>query len=389
MSAIWIIICKEVRDNLRDRRSLFFALLFGPLLMPSLMLGPLVFHADKQAQFYESGREIHVVGSDNAPNLIRHLKSRNLDATEIGDDYQEQIKKGDAKLVLEISSNYGEKLLAGYPAKVTIHYKKEDQDSMSVYWQVRGELDSYGRMLASQRMIVRGFDETLLRPIDITENDLSEDVFGAGMVASLIMYLVFFSTMMGGFYLAVDTTAGERERLSLEPLLSLPVTRTQVAVGKYLAILGFCFVSFLLPIASVAIWLSFMPESFFGDGGPPVLVSFVKLALVSFPVCFLMTGILMAVASYSKTIKEAQTQMGIAMILPMAPFFAVQFLNIKTGTLINAVPILSQYILAGKIIADSTYPFSAMLPGALSCFVLGALFIGAAVYLYRQDKILG
>ena len=389
MSAIFIIMWKEIRDNLRDKRSLFFALLFGPFLMPALIMGPLVVNAGKHAEYNDSGRTLYVHGGDKAPNLLSYLKSKNLDAKEIESDFSNRIIEGEIQLVLEISDNYADKLLQGYPARITIHYQKEDRESQSFFWQVRGELDGYGRMLASSRMLIRGFDESLLRPIDIAENDLSEDAFGAGFIANLIMYLVFFSTMMGGFYLAVDTTAGERERLSLEPLLSLAITRTQVALGKYFAIFAFCLVSFILPIISVAIWLSFLPDSFFDSTSPPSLVTYLKLAIISFPVCFLMTGILMASASYAKSIKEAQTQMGIAMMIPMAPFFAVQFLDIKSDTVVNATPILSQYLLAGKIMEDSSYSLAAALPGAMTSFVLGGVFIAAAIHLFTQDRILG
>ena len=389
MSGILTIMWKEIRDNLRDKRSLFFALIYGPILMPALMIGPIVMNAGKHTQSYDSGREIHVYGSERAPNLIQHLRSKNIDAKDAGDDFKEKIIDGEMTLVLEISENYGEKILEGKPAKVTIHYDKEDQESQSFFWQVRGEVDGYGRMIAAHRMVVRGFDQKLLRPIDIAENDLSEEEFGSGILANMIMFLVVFSSMMGGFYLAIDITAGERERLSLEPLLSLALTRTQVALGKYFAILTFCTVSFVLPIISVAVWATFLPEQFFGNADIPSVMTYLKLGFISLPICILMAGFLMAIAAYSKSNKEAQTQMGIAMLFPMAPFFVVQFMDVKSEAITNSVPILSQYLLADKIMFDSTYPIASMLPGAAASLAVAIALLGVAIHLYRQDSILG
>lgn len=389
MSGILTMMWKEIRDNLRDKRSLFFAFIYGPLLMPCLMLGPIIFQANKHMQNYDSGKELHVYAGERAPNLLAWLKSKNLDAKEVDEDFQEQIKKGDVKLVLEITENYGEKLLEGQPAKVILHFREEDHESRNFFWRVRGELDSYSRMLASQRMLVRGFDQNLLRPLDIAESDLSEDEAGATALANILMFLVVFSCMMGAFYLAIDINVGERERISLEPLLSLPLTRTQVVMGKYLTILLFTVVSFILPIISVAIWASFLPDKFFGNGDVPGLMTYLKITLLSFPICLLFASILMAAGTFSKSVKEAQTQMGIGMVIPMIPFFVVQFLDVNSDKVNQSIPILGQYLLADKIMMDASYPLLPMLPGAAICLLFAALFLGVSIQLYRKDGILG
>lgn len=389
MSGILTIMWKEIRDNLRDKRSLFFAFVYGPLLMPGLMLGPIIFTANKHIQNYDSGKELRVYGGDRAPNLLSYLKSKNLDTKEIGENFREQIKNGDVTLVLEISENYGEKLLEGQPAKVIIHFLEENHDSRNFFWQVRGELDGYGRMLASHRMMIRGFDQNLLRPIDISENDLSEEEAGTSALANILMFLVVFSCMMGGFYLAIDITTGERERFSLEPLLSLALTRTQVVMGKYLTILLFCAVSFILPVISVAIWASFLPDKFFGNADIPGVVTYLKIILLSVPICLMFASVLMAVAAFSKSVKEAQTQLGIGTIIPMIPFFVVMFADVDSDAVSTAIPVLGQYLIADKIMMDATYPLVTMLPSAITSVLVAAFMLVIAVQLYRKDSILG
>ena len=388
MNGIFTVMWKEIRDNLRDRRSLFFAFFYGPLLMPALMMGPLVFNVSKHLQDYDTGKTVHVYGGKTAPNLIRYLKSRNLDAKEVGAGFQQRIKDGDLNLVLEISDTYGGKLLAGEPAKLILHLLEDDQDSRNFYWQVRGELDNYGRSIAAQRMMIRGFDQHLLQPIDIVKNNLSDDEFGSSIVATNIIFLVVFACMMGGLYLAIDITPGERERNSLEPLLSLPLTRTQILLGKFFSVFSFCFVSYLLPIISAGIWVSFLPDTFFGNADIPTVFTYLKITLLMAPVCLLFASALMALAAYSKSVKEAQTQMGIAMMIPIAPFIILQFVNVKSDAIVSAVPILSHYLLADRIMMDATYPLASMVPGALSSLVMAALLLAVSVYLYHRDEIL-
>lgn len=389
MSKTLILMWKEIRDNLRDRRSLFFALVYGPLLMPSLMLGPIVFNVGKHTQSYDSGREYHVVGETHAPNLLRYLKSKHLDSKPTNEHFQEKISDGEIKIVLEIPDHYGENLLQGKPARIILHYDKRDSESQSLFWQLRGELDGYSRTVAAQRMTIRGFDQTLLKALDIAENDVSQEEFGTAALANIIMFLVVFSSMMGGFYLAVDIIAGERERLTLEPLLSLPISRLQIAMGKFLAVLCFSLLSSILPIISIAIWTLFIGESFFGDADIPGLMTFLKITLISLPISFFMSSFLTAIATYAKSIKEAQTQIGIAMILPMIPFFAVQFLNIKSSEVTQFVPILGQYMLTNKIMMDASYPIAAMLPGAVILLLLSTVFLALSIHKFKQDSILG
>ena len=204
MNGLFTIVWKEIRDNLRDKRSLFFALLYGPLLMPALMMAPLLVTANKNVQDYDTAKVLHVYGSEKAPNLIQHLRSRNLDAKEVGAGYQEKIKSGDFKVVLEITDTYGEKLLTGDPAKVRLHFLEQSQDSRNSFWQIKNEIDAYSRSIASQRMMIRGFDQQLLQPIDVVKNNLSEDEFGTSFLSKAIVFLAIFSGMMGGFYLTTQ-----------------------------------------------------------------------------------------------------------------------------------------------------------------------------------------
>lgn len=390
MHKVLIIALKEIIDNLRDKRSVFFALIYGAVLMPALMLGPLIYATQEQ---FSGGPEtpvtIHAEGEEHAPNLVRHLHKNNIDVETAPDDYRDQLIDGELKVVMEISETYGENFTEGRPARVTLHYNREESESQNLYWRVRGQLDGYSRTLAAQRMAIRGFDQGVLQPLDIVESELSKEDMGAGIIGNLLMFLIVLSMTMGGFYLAIDTTAGERERLSLEPLLSLPITRFQVTLGKYFAILAFVVVAFVAPVISASILIQFIPEQFFGSANPPGALTFIKLLILNAPLCLLITGFLMAIAAYAKSIKEAQTQLGMAMLVPMVPFFAMQFMDVSLDETTQLVPILSQYLMTNELIMDSGFALSNAWPGTLASLVVAAGFFMIAVGLYRKDSILG
>ena len=389
MSKMLTVMWKEIRDNLRDRRSLGFALLFGPLLMPVMFFAPMVFVAANNIQTYETPTDIQVYGADLTPNLVNYLYSENFDIELAPEDFAEQLENGAIPFVLEVSETYAKRFLEGSPARLILHYDKEDAESRTQYFKVRNSLYRYSDIIRSSRMMIRGLDQRLLQPVDIVEHDISEESKAAGNIANMLVFLVVFSMMMGGFYLAVDTTAGERERNSLESLLSLAITRIQVVAGKYLAIVLFVTVSYLLPIISAALWVSYIPESSFGYADVPTVLTFIKIAILTFPLCLLIAGFLMVISAATKSSKEAQTQMSLAMIIPMAPFFAMMLTDIQLDTITGSVPILSQFLIANKIFIDSSFSLISMIPGLVTTLVVSILFFLTSVYLYRKDSMLG
>ena len=389
MSRILTIMWKEIRDNLRDRRSLGFALFFGPIVMPTMMFGPMVFVANKTIQNYEAPTAIQVYGAERAPNLVNYLYSENFDIEPAPEDFKAQLNNGDILFALEISETYATRFSAGAPARLILHYDKEDAESRGMFFKARNSLYRYSSFIRSSRMMVRGLDQQLLQPIDIVENDLSEEDKAAERIANMLLFLAIFSMTMGGFYLAVDTTAGERERNSLEPLLGLAVTRLQITAGKYLAVLLFVTISYLLPVIATALWTSYIPDSVFGYADIPSALTFVKIAVIALPLCLLVTSLLMVISAATKSPKEAQTQMTVATIIPMAPFFAMMFMDIKLDTITGSVPILSQYLVATKIMVDASFPLLSMMPGFATTLVVAIALFLIALHLYRRDSILG
>lgn len=388
MNPVWTLMKKEVRDNLRDRRSLFFALLYGPVLLPLLMMGPILYSMDRHTIDFAAPTQIAVEGGAHAPNLLQFLRLHNLDAIAAPEDYRERLARGDLAVVLSVPEAYSGKFTRGEPAPLVIYHASNEDRSGSHRRQLRAVLEKYSSQIRALRFSSRGIDHRLFEPLAISERDQSDKPGDLRIIAYLVPFLLMLSMLMGGYYLAVDTTAGERERQSLEPLLSLPLPRYQVVLGKYSAILAFVGLAMLLPLLSTFALLNLLPPDLLDyklDVGPETLA----IALLShIPAAILISAFMMAIAAFTRNTKEAQTHLSVAMLLPIVPFLALQFLPLPLGATTMLVPLLSQFQIMELAVFGNAMPFHYLVISALSSLALAAVFLAMAIRLYHRERIL-
>ncbi len=388
MRQVFAVMRKEIIDNLRDRQTVVYALSFGPALMPLLIAGSLAGSMKQFSIDFEQVSELPVINANAAPKLIEFLHKQNIDAVEAPDNFETALREGDIDLVLEVSELYADNLRSGIPAPLIIHSNDSDKDSTRFARRIGRLLDVHAQTLASLRLQVRGLDPGVFNAISVQENDVSAEGTSGQLLASLLPFLFIISMVMGGFYLAIDTTAGERERHSLEPLLSLPAHRWQLTLGKYFATMLFVGVSGLLTAIGVFLLFRFFPSEALTsilrfDG-----FAIAKAFLLASPLIFFITGLLIAVSAFTRSSKEAQTYLGLLMIIPMAPFFLLQFIKIRSVTFVMALPMLSQYKLLEKVARSDEIPALHIALSVGGTLIGAALLLYLAMYLYRQDRIL-
>ena len=202
-------------------------------------------------------------------------------------------------------------------------------------------------------------------------------------------YFFIFACLMGGMYLAIDTTAGERERGSLEPLLSLPVTRDQLIFGKIAATCLFMALSLTLSLASFYVALKFMPLQELGmtpNFGPGVmLAAFVLFA----PFILLGAALMTLVASFTKSYREAQTWLSVLLIAPTLPILIVSLLTLRPRLEFMFVPSLSQHLLLVDLVKNEPVNGLHVAISIISTLFLGALLTWVCARLYRREGLLG
>jgi len=383
-----VVFAKEIRDNFRDRRSFFFAVVYGPILMPLLMLIPMILGVNSSWVDYEKTTEVYVRGAEHAPNLVQFLKNHNLEAVEAPADFKAKVVERELHVVLEVTPAFGAKLRNGERAPLSLYLNQSSKKSQSAAAHLRNVLRGYDRQLGYLRLVAQGLDTNIHSPIHLSETDLSKEGLSGLVLGFFVYFVLVFSMMTGGFYLAVDSTAGERERNSLEPLLSLPISRSEILFGKWLAVLLFVVFSSCVAMLVTYLTLTFVPSGaaaeLFNVSVSALFVSF----LIAFPCAILITSVLIFIAAFTRSTKEAQTYISSMYLIPMAPALLGQFMDIKPYLGFYAVPFFSQYQIINKILKDELILASQVGFSVLGALAIAALLLWMAIRLYRRDRIL-
>ena len=392
MRTLITVFLKEVVDNFRDRRTLASALIMGPLFGPLLFAFVISLSIERSLDDVERTMELPVIGEQHAPNLMRYLASHNIDVVAGPADRAvaiEAVTRGTLDVIVIVPEAFGEQLGAAIPAKVELISDQANTQAERDARRVRTALRSYSQELAALRLVARGVSPLLLRPINIDDVDVSTPSGRSAILLGMMSYFFIFSLLMGGMYLAIDTTAGERERGSLEPLLALPVTRDQLMLGKISATCVFMAVSLLLSLCSFFVALKFMPLEQLGmtpNFGPDVLLA---AFFVLLPFVLLGASLMTLVASFTKSYKEAQTWLSVVLIAPTLPILIVSILTLRPQIEFMFVPSLSQHLLLVDMIKNEPINMLHVTISALSTLAIGAVLTWVCARLYRREGLLG
>jgi len=389
---VFTVFAKEVLDNIRDRRTLASALLMGPLFGPLLFAFVINLSIERSLSDVEKILQLPVVGAEHAPNLVRYLKSRNIELTEAPESREAAlagVKTGLYDVVVVIPEGYGEQMAKAIPAKVELISDRANTTADREARRVRGVLYAYNQELATIRLSARGVSALVLRPLNIDDIDVSTASGRSGILLGMMSYFFIFAMLMGGMYLAIDATAGERERGSLEPLLALPVTRDKLIFGKILATCLFMALSLMLSLVSFFFALKFMPLQQLGmtpNFGPDVVVAaFFLLA----PFILLGAAVMTLVASFTKSYKEAQTWLSVVLLAPTLPILIVSLLTLRPRLEFMFVPSLSQHLLLIDMVKNEPVNVLHVVISVTSTLILGGLLTWLCARLYRREGLLG
>ncbi|MGH8189006.1 MAG: ABC transporter permease [Steroidobacteraceae bacterium] len=383
---------KEVLENLRDRRVILSAFFFGVLFAPALFGFMTTFASRRAVENQDKPLELAVSHAEHAPNLVRFLEENGVEVKRVTmtpTAAMDAVRQGEQDLILLLDERYGEKLAAGESAPVDLVVDTANSQTGASAERARRLLAGYGQQLAVLRLMVRGISPEVVQPVEVRTLDVATPAGRSLLILGVMTYFCFMSMLMGGFYLAIDTTTGERERGSLEPLLSLPVRRAELIVGKILATGTFMSISLLLTLTAYAVVLRFIPLEVLGmsaNFGPRVVLQIFAVMLLFVP---LGAGLMTAVASFTRSNREAQSWLTFVMLLPIAPIMFAVVNGTKPTAALMAIPSLSQHLLATSLMRGDNIPALHIAIAAASTLTVGALFVLLAIQLYRREAILG
>lgn len=386
MKMMLAVMRKELLDISRDRRTLALALLMGPLLYPLLILG-MGSIAEKRAKTQlDQVLEVPVVGVERAPNLVAYLATHGIRAIRPPADLDAAIARQDVDVALHIDEDFAEDWRAGRPALVEIVQDSTRRDAEIPVKRIQNALNAYGGQVGALRLLARGVSPQIGQPVNVGSRDLATPEAKRGIVLSMMLpYLLILSAFIGGAYLILDATAGERERQSLEPLLATPAQRGAIVSGKIAAACALGLLSLLLTL------LAFKVSAQLASGIARLLdVSFLaigKMLLILLPMLFIGTSLLTLLAASAKSMKEAQSHMTWLLLLPMIPTFVLMVNPVKTQLWQFAVPFLAQNQMIVRVVRAEPIDAQMWAIYLAASIGLAALLWFGAVQRYRQERV--
>ncbi len=372
IGAAWSVYCKELVDALRDRRTLFMVLLssvaIGPLVL--MLVSTLVGAIEKRAE----ARELVVQGIDNAPTLRNFLERQTFSLRAAPDGYEQALR--DSKLgdpVLVVPLTFESDLARGEPPVLEVVSSAGNRRAQTGVGQVQRLLRAFNQEQAVLRLAVRGVAASTLEVVRVEERDLADPATRAAQLATMVPFFVIMAVLYGALNAALDTTAGERERGSLEPLLMNPAARVSLVLGKWGAVAS---VSMLIAVLSC---MSFLPGQWllrsealaamfrFGVGEAMV---FVALLL---PLAGALSAVLMAIAIRCKSFKEAQANTTVVLlVVSMLPLVTV-FNQEGESPWYLWVPALAQTTLMGQVLKGESLAWPDVGLSTAICVLLAAM----------------
>src|SRR5688572_1085807 len=386
MPTLIAVMRKELRDISRDRRTLMLALLLGPLLYPVLMLGIGKMAESRTKTELDKVLEVPVIGAEHAPNLVAFLATRGIKAIVPPKDLDVAISRQTVDVALSIDPDYGKHWREGSAAKIEIVADSTRKAADIPTARLRSALEAYRDQVGTLRLLARGIDPGITRPLSIGNRDLASAEAKRGAFAAVLLpYLLILTSFLGGAYLIMDATAGERERQSLEPLLATPSSRSSIVSGKIAAACAMGIASLLLTL------LAFKLSSQFASGATQSIdVGFMamgKMLLVLLPMLFIGTSLLTFLSAAAKSMKEAQSHMMWLMLLPMVPTIMLMVNPLKEQLWQYTVPFLAQNQLLLKVIRAEAIPMQVWGVYLAAGFGLAAVLWFAAVRRYHQERL--
>jgi sodium transport system permease protein len=387
MNAALVVLFKEVRENLRDKRTLINALVTGPLIAPLMFVMIMNVVISRQLNQAEAPLELPVIGASNAPNLLEALHQQGFDPQPPVADPIAAVRDRTAAAVLRIPSDFGKSWGKGDPAQVEVYYDSSRRDMQQLVNRLKNMLERYSRLNGAMRLVARGFSPALVNPVVVDERDQSTPRSRAGALFSILPYFFVVTVFIGGMYLAIDLTAGERERQSLEPLFANPVPRWRILLGKIGAICVFSVSSLLICVTAFTIAGRFIPTEKLGmdlNLGPAFAFEVVALML---PLVLLIAAVQTLVAAFSRSYREAQTYLGILMLVPALPSVLLSVMPVKTAPWMYAVPVLSQQVGISELLMGGSMSTLQVMTCMLCGFATAALMLAVTARVYGSERL--
>lgn len=386
MKAALVVFAKELKDALRDRRTwlvvLVSSLVAGPVSL--LLIASIVSSAEESA----ARREIVIVNAEMAPTLVNFLRRNGATVRDAPADYREQLVSGRLQnAVVVVPDDFDRKLASGEPVRLEVVFDETAQRAQTAVRTTIALLQGYNREAGTQRLLARGVSPQVLQPLQIEEVNLAASRARGAQLLFLVPWLALVGAVIGAISVAIDVTAGERERGSLEPLLMNPVSTAAIVIGKW-AVAATCSAAVVvLTLAGFTASMQFVRSENLAammQFGLPEVLLFLVLLL---PFSAMVASVNMLAATYGRSHKEAQTYASyITMVVNFVPIIPL-FLTIRDAPWQLAVPALGQQTVLMRALRGETVSAADILVPSVIALAVTAAALLLQARLLRNERI--
>jgi sodium transport system permease protein len=386
MKGAWTVFVKELRDAVRDRRSWAIALTLAMLAGPVVFVLMSNFISGLEERVAE--REVVVADGGRAPTLVGYLQRAGARVVEAPADYLERLRSGSLQnAVIRPPADFEQRLARGDTVQVEVVYDGSHDKAQPVVRTAMRLVDGLNRELGAQRLLARGVAPQLLAPVALEEVNLASTQARGAQLLFIVPWAALIVAVFGALSVAIDVTAGERERGSLEPLLANPVDATALVAGKWAVVMAYSTVIVALTMLGFMVSMRFVANETLSALMQLQWREAALFAAVLLPFAALMAALNMLAATFGRSFKEAQTYVSyIAMAAQFSALVPV-FLTVRDAAWQLWVPSVAQLTVLMKVLrGEPVTAFELLLPAAV-CLLVTAACLWQQARLLRRESI--
>jgi ABC-type Na+ efflux pump permease subunit len=387
------IVWKEILDAFRDRRTMAAIILFPIVLVPLSLNIPFFLMSPKRNPPRVGLLQLDP-SAGNLTSMLRAIEDIQVVDIPVGQNVTELISKNIFDLVLVIPENFTQIILSGGQGSLLVVYDATNTRSTTGVSIVESVRSRYSDIIVEERLERINVNPNIIEPVDLKLSSIREVTGAQAFAGMMVPYFIGIVSVIAGASFATDTTAGEKERRTLEALLTMPVSRVRIVIGKFLGVLILSVISVLFDLLGVAIGTSVLTSLFaemsMAPGTAQLNISPGNLFIIAVSALLIsMTGdaILMIVCIFAKSFKEAQQYSSVLTTAFTIPMIAVMFISPSILENLIAVPIYGPIVVMRNAVFNILAPTQLLFCLITSLFYLAVLLF-LAIRLFSSERVL-
>lgn len=394
MSAAGHIFKKELREMMRDKRVLSSAVI-GPIFLIVLFL--MLFGFLQSVLTKPKSQTLHVVRTGQGEAMAAAMEKAGIfkiafvDTPEAG---EKLVRDGTAKAVFYVPDEVALAFNKGEQAHLKVTFDPDQQTAPIIVGMLERFVSESSKARVEAILETQGIDKKLAVPVVLDKNEIKKEKAMAGsMIVGLLPYLIVIWAFYGGFSIVTDLGAGEKEKNTLETLLISPVKRSQIALGKFLALAMVCLASSMTSLLGVVVVGSLnipLTKGLFPEGVHITFLGVVSIMGAILPLVAFFAGILLAISAYARNTREAQTYLTMVSFIVLMPAVFSQFIgftDFAKAQWVNFIPILNSAGVIREAMLGRFEPVPLLITMATS-LVLAFLALRLTIHFFEREEVL-